>query len=196
MLELKSFTVFRNNTELFSPITISLSCGQCLELSGTNGSGKSTLLRTLTGLHSQYAGYYLCADYLYQGHRLGLDETMTPVENLDWFVGMEGSTLEKPRLQETLERVDMLDLAHTPCLRMSQGQKRRVSVARWILSKRAVWILDEPFSHLDYRGVDLVNAVIKEKCLSGGIVVCATHVALEHEKKIEWTLTAFDGLAR
>ena len=79
---------------------------------------------------------------------------------------------------------------------MSQGQKRRVSVARWILSKRSVWILDEPFSHLDYQGVDLVNAVIKEKCFNGGVVICATHVPLQHEEKTEWTLTPFDGLAQ
>ncbi len=121
---------------------------------------------------------------------------MTPVENLNWFLGLEGSSLEELRLQEILERVELHDLAHKPCFRMSQGQKRRVSVARWILSKRSVWILDEPFSHLDYQGVDLVNAVIKEKCLNGGIVICATHVPLQHEDKTEWTLTPFDGLAQ
>ena len=196
LLELKNLIALRNDIELFRPITITLSSGECLELSGANGSGKSTLLRTLAGLHDQYTGKYVCSDYLYQGHRLGLDETMTPVENLDWFLGVEGSSLEEARLQEILDRVKLHDLAHKPCFRMSQGQKRRVSVARWILSKRSVWILDEPFSHLDYQGVDLVNAVIKEKCLNGGIVICATHVPLQHEDKTEWTLTPFDGLAQ
>ena len=85
LLELKNLIALRNDIELFRPITITLSSGECLELSGANGSGKSTLLRTLAGLHDQYTGKYVCSDYLYQGHRLGLDETMTPVENLNWF---------------------------------------------------------------------------------------------------------------
>ena len=195
MLEIKNLKASINNKDILKGFNLKIFPGEVHAIMGPNGSGKSTLLRTLAGLHDQYTGEYVCSDYLYQGHRLGLDETMTPVENIDWFLGVEGSSLEETSLQEILERVELHDLAHKPCFRMSQGQKRRVSVARWILSKRSVWILDEPFSHLDYQGVDLVNAVIKEKCLNGGIVICATHVPLHYEEKTEWTLTPFDGLA-
>ena len=194
MLELSNLIALRNDRELFSPVTVALGDGECLELVGANGSGKSTLLRTLAGLHEQFMGRFTCADYLYQGHRLGLDEVMTPLENLSWFLGMEGLSSEEGRIREVLERVDMHDFAHRPSSRMSQGQKRRISVARWMLSSRPIWILDEPFSYLDLQGIQIVNEVIKEKCSKGGIVVCATHVPLLYEGKTEWSLTPFDGL--
>ena len=72
----------RDQRDLFEPLNLVVGPGECIELLGPNGSGKSTLLRTLAGLHSQYQGEYNSVAAVYQGHRLGLDELLTPLENL------------------------------------------------------------------------------------------------------------------
>ena len=179
MLKLIDLVVLRDELALFSPLGACLETGDCLELVGPNGSGKSTLLKTLVGLHDQYEGRFECADYFYQGHKLGLDDLMNPLENIEWFLGLEGSLFEEDSARNALTRVGMVEYAHISCSRMSQGQKRRVSMVRWMLSKRRIWILDEPFTLLDTQGIDLVTDLIQEKCEAGGLVVCATHLPLQ-----------------
>ena len=164
-----------------------------MELIGVNGSGKSTLLRTLSGLHDQYEGEFRCSERLYQGHKLGLDELMSPVENLEWFSGLEGSSLSRDAIHRSLEQVGMLDYAYLPCHRMSQGQRRRVSMARWITSRQATWLLDEPFTYLDSEGVEIANAVIEKRCKEGGVVMCATHIPIKYSQK---RVIALESLAK
>ena len=183
LLDLVDLVVLRNEKSLFQPLSISLAAGDCLELTGPNGSGKSTLLRTFAGLHEQYTGRFEVPDFFYQGHRLGLDDLMSPIENIEWFLGLEGSEFNEDSLRNALIQVGMFDFALSPCSRLSQGQKRRVSMVRWILSKRKTWILDEPFTLLDVQGIELVNELIQEKCESGGLVLCATHLPLTMQDK-------------
>ena len=187
-MKLIDLVVLRDEAALFQPLGASLESGDCLELLGPNGSGKSTLLKTLVGLHDQYKGGYECADYFYQGHKLGLDDLMNPLENLEWFMGLEGSEFEEDTVRNALTRVSMVEYADVPCSRMSQGQKRRVSMVRWMLSTRRVWILDEPFTLLDKQGIELVTDLIREKCEAGGLVVCATHLPLRIEGKRSITI--------
>ena len=185
--------MLRDEARLFQPLNASLEAGGCVELLGPNGSGKSTLLRTMIGLHDQYEGGYECPDCFYQGHKLGLDDLMNPIENLEWFLGLEGSSFDEDSARKALARVNMVEYALVPCSRMSQGQKRRVSMVRWILSKRLAWILDEPFTLLDATGVRLVNELIQEKCEAGGLVVCATHLPLQVQEKKSIQLEALSG---
>ena len=88
--------------------------GDCLELLGPNGSGKSTLLRTLAGLHSQFTGEFDSAALVYQGHRLGLDELLSPLENLAWFAGLQDKTLDRSKALEVLGRLGLLDKLAPP----------------------------------------------------------------------------------
>ena len=185
--------MLRDEARLFQPLNATLEAGGCVELLGPNGSGKSTLLRTMIGLHDQYEGTYECPDCFYQGHKLGLDDLMNPIENLEWFLGLEGSSFDEDSARKALARVNMVEYALVPCSRMSQGQKRRVSMVRWILSKHLAWILDEPFTLLDATGVRLVNELIQEKCEAGGLVVCATHLPLQVQEKKSIQLEALSG---
>ena len=190
LLSVNALSCERGGRRLFSPLTLSVLPGDYVELIGANGSGKSTLLRTLAGLHSQFTGEYRSQDALYQGHRLGLDGLLTPLENLAWFAGLEDQTLDHEATLNALRRAGVLTKAYSLCSAMSAGQQRRVAMARWLLSARKLWLLDEPLTALDASAQDLLRDVIAEHCANGGAVICATHNAIAIDGKSELVLDA------
>lgn len=183
MLELEEIVCERDGRGLFAPVSISVQAGEYIELTGPNGAGKSTLLRTLAGLHSRYSGVFESVDCLYQGHRLGLDGLLTPLENFTWFLGLEEQTPDHERFLGALQRTGVLEKAYQPCSDMSAGQQRRVAMARWLLSSRSLWLLDEPLTALDATAQKVLVQIISEHCQAGGAVVCATHGELAIPEK-------------
>ena len=190
LLAVNTLSCERGGRRLFSPVSLSVLPGDYVELIGANGSGKSTLLRTLAGLHSQFTGEYHSQDTLYQGHRLGLDGLLTPLENLAWFAGLEDHTSDHETTLNALDRTGVLTMAYSLCSAMSAGQQRRVAMARWLLSSRKLWFLDEPLTALDASAQDLLMDVIAEHCAKGGAVICATHNAIAIDGKSELILDA------
>lgn len=183
MLTMQSLVCERGGQGLFDPVSMAVAAGDCVELTGANGAGKSTLLRTLAGLHSRYSGSFDSADSVFQGHRLGLDGLLTPLENLAWFAGLEKQPVEQERFLDALQRAGVLAKAYAPCSELSAGQQRRVAMARWLVSSRSLWLLDEPLTALDVSGQDLLAQVISEHCALGGAVVCATHSPIKVANK-------------
>lgn len=178
MLNIDHLICKRDERALFEPVSLRVDPGDCVEVLGPNGAGKTTLLRTLAGLHTQYSGSYACAAFLYQGHRTGLDELLTPREVLQWYGAMQGALPDDAKIRAALQRVDMATYALTECLRLSQGQQRRVCMARWLLHPAQLWLLDEPYTSLDKDGQALLNQLLAEHCSQGGVVLAATHVPL------------------
>jgi heme exporter protein A len=197
MLTLEELVCERDGRELFAPVSIDVRAGDYVELTGANGAGKSTLLRTLAGLHSRYSGAFDSVDCLFQGHRLGLDGLLTPLENFAWFLGFEGRDADRERFLDALQRTGVLNKAYQPCSEMSAGQQRRVAMARWLLSSRSLWLLDEPLTALDASAQQVMVKIIVEHCQAGGAVVCATHselpVAQKRLLKLEATQRTPDG---
>lgn len=195
MLTLDEIVCERDGRGLFAPVSISVHAGDYVELMGPNGAGKSTLLRTLAGLHSRYSGAFGGVDCLFQGHRLGLDGLLTPLENFAWFVGLEDQDEDRERCLDALQRTGVLDKAYQPCNEMSAGQQRRVAMARWLLSSRSLWLLDEPLTALDASAQQVLAEIIVEHCQAGGAVVCATHSELPIAQKRSLKLEAFQSKA-
>ena len=194
MLRLDSLTCRRDERYLFEPISISIKSGECFALLGANGIGKSTLLRTLAGLYDAYDGQFSAEDVLFQGHRLGLDPQLTPLENIGWYCRLRDVEVHEDAILDALQRVDMLDMAVTPVARLSQGQQRRVSMAKWLLAQAQLWLLDEPMTALDTQGQELLNDILSQHCAHGGAVLCSTHVALQVVHANRLTLQAYAGL--
>ena len=192
ILTLQALSCERDGRALFQPLTLEVAAGDYIELVGANGAGKSTLLRTLAGLHSQYSGLFESVEPLYQGHRLGLDGLQTPLENLAWFAGLEEQDIDTDRLLDSLQTAGVVAKAHDLCGHLSAGQQRRVTMARWMLSRKKLWLLDEPLTALDQTAQSLIQTVIGEYCANGGAVVCATHSAIAMVEKTVLTLQAFD----
>ena len=194
-LRLQSLVCRRDGRKLFEPVSLAAQTGDCIELLGPNGAGKTTLLRTLAGIHSQFDGAYESGEFLYQGHRIGLDGLLTPLENLQWFAALRGAHADMEALRQVLNRVGMTDSAMRPVHVLSQGQQRRVAMARWLLSGAQVWLLDEPYTSLDVDGQMLLNEVIGEHCADGGVAFCATHTPLTLLRRRQLNLTPLERAA-
>lgn len=188
MLTLKALSCERGGHALFVPLDLTVESGDFIEVMGANGAGKSTLLRTLSGLHSQYSGQYQASSFLYQGHRLGLDGLLSPLENLTWFAGLEGQEIRRDVLLDALETTGVLGKAFAPCNTLSAGQQRRTAMARWLVSEKSLWLLDEPLTALDTDAQLLLRSILAKHCANGGAVVCATHSPIDVVDKVTVTL--------
>ena len=175
-VELIDLVSLRDGEAVFAPVSVSAPTPVALEIVGANGAGKTTLLRTLAGVHSQYHGSFQIERTLYQGHRTGLDELMSVLDNLNWFAKVRGTAIDQEAVQQALLKVGMLQFALSPVGQLSQGQQRRVCMARWLLSPAPVWLLDEPLVALDHNGQQLLAELIDEHCEAGGWVLYSTHV--------------------
>jgi heme exporter protein A len=196
MLTLNALSCERDGQALFVPLDLAVSPGDYIEVMGANGAGKSTLLRTLAGLHSQYTGDYEAKSFLYQGHRLGLDGLLSPLENLAWFAALEGQQVDNDSLLNALEATGVLVKAFASCNTLSAGQQRRAAMARWLVSERTLWLLDEPLTALDVSAQTLLRHILAEHCANGGAVVCATHSPIEVTNKVTVTLQALTEVQR
>ncbi|BDB26643.1 cytochrome c biogenesis heme-transporting ATPase CcmA [Cupriavidus sp. P-10] len=171
-------------------LDLSLSPGSLLQVLGANGSGKTSLLRVLCGLAMPDEGTlhwhgrplrtgdpaYLQA-LAYVGHANGIDPDLSPTENLRFAARMAGAddagAVDRALAAQALERV-----AHTPVRALSQGQRRRVALARLSLARRALWLLDEPVAALDADACARFDAQLDAHLATGGMAVIATHQLL------------------
>ncbi|MEE2782338.1 MAG: heme ABC exporter ATP-binding protein CcmA [Pseudomonadota bacterium] len=176
---LKNLVALRDGMPVFNPIDLTSKQGGCIEITGVNGAGKSTLLRTLAGLHTQFEGTYEIGSVLYQGHRSGLDESLNALENIDWFAAVRGGKVGKDDLIDVLAAMGVAALARTPVGQLSQGQQRRVVMARWLLDPASVWLLDEPLTALDGEGQRTLKRIVDEACARGKTVAYATHQVID-----------------
>lgn len=176
MLRASGLRCRRDGRLLFDDLTFTLQAGECLELHGPNGSGKSTLLRCVAGLFADYAGTIEAATSLYSGHKLGLSPLLSAGENLDWFAGLVGAP---PNAVAALTEVGMTGYTDVLCRNMSAGQQRRVALARMLIGRRELWLLDEPLTALDADGQALVRRLLRDHLGGGGAALCATHQPLE-----------------
>ena len=190
MLEVVHLTCLRGERTLFSDLSFSLSPGELLQVAGANGSGKTSLLRMLCGLSAPFAGdirWHNAAargedfhrDLLYIGHHSAVKEELTALENLQLAGAFAGAPLTQPQALEALVRIGLGGREHLPTKVLSQGQKRRVSLARLLVSKAPLWILDEPLTALDVLAVELIQARLAEHLSQQGLIVLTTHQSLQ-----------------
>lgn len=185
-------TVSRGNRTLFTDLSFTLAAGGVLLLRGANGSGKTSLLRTLAGLGSADAGEVRCdgktlrpfsapwrAQLVYAGHADGIKAELSAAENLADLLAFDASDVDAAARQEALQKVQLDSCRNLPARRLSQGQKRRIGLARLALSKKRLWLLDEPSNALDREGVALFTAIVQDHLAGGGMACIATHLALE-----------------
>jgi len=173
---------------LFSGVSFALEPGTLLHVRGCNGSGKTTLLRALCGLlvpeageirwqgqDSRRLGEDYREDLLYCGHLNGIKGDLTGIENLRVAAILDGNPVDEGRLWSALEQMGLAGYEDLPAVALSQGQKRRVALARLLVSEAPLWILDEPFTALDTDAVDLLLRLIAGHVSDGGILVLTTH---------------------
>ncbi|MBA4783671.1 MAG: heme ABC exporter ATP-binding protein CcmA [Rhizobiales bacterium] len=177
----------RGERLLFSGLTFRAESGSLTEIKGANGIGKSSLMRILGGLLSPASGYIsvtvsgavatsLRAEAHYLAHDNALKSAFTVRENLAFWHGFSDQPGLTP--QAALYELGILSLVDLPAGVLSAGQKRRVAFARLLVSRKPVWLLDEPTAALDSRADKRVGELISRHVTQGGIVIAATHLPL------------------
>jgi heme exporter protein A len=175
----------RGERPLFSGLGFDLAAGEWLRVKGENGTGKTSLLRMLVGLAQPTEGEIrwrgekvgkngdaFRRELLYLGHHGAVKEELTPLENLQLAVGLDGGQLSDA---EALGRFGLRGREELPVRFLSAGQKRRVLLARLVTRKATLWVLDEPFTALDAKAVDMLSGVIGEHLAAGGMAILTSH---------------------
>ncbi len=188
MLEVVDLECTRGDRKLFSGLGFSLVEGELLHLFGHNGSGKTTLMRTLCGLIQQSAGEVLwngtpirkqgeefTREVIYIGHKNGIKDDLTGVENLCISSTLDGFPVSEEEAWDALERMGLRGHEDLPTRVLSQGQKRRVALARLLVNRAKLWVLDEPFTALDKAAVEYLQEIIRSHLDRGGMVILTTH---------------------
>ena len=191
MLEAQKLAARRGFATLFSGLSFRVNEGEALVVSGANGTGKTTLLRIIAGLTTPATGTLkwngeavepLDRDFrrvvAYAGHLPALKDDLTAEENLASLLMLDGEAVTRDTLRRALDDVALSRQQSLPARVLSQGQRRRIGLARLALMPRPLWILDEPTTALDASGVELLGRVLAQHLSDGGILVAATHAAL------------------
>jgi heme exporter protein A len=192
MLEAHNLACQRGDRTLFSGLSFTLACGELMQVAGPNGSGKTSLLKILCGISSPVEGEIrwqgqdtrkqgeaFRASLLYLGHQNAVKEDLSALENLQIAATLAGEPLEEARALDALDRIGLLGREYLPAKVLSQGQKRRVTLARLLVSRVPLWILDEPLTALDVRAIELIQNRLAEHLSAGGMVVLTTHQPID-----------------
>lgn len=184
LLQGTELSCIRDDRVLFSKLNFRLESGQILLLEGKNGSGKTSLLRILCGFREPDAGainwcgdavkdsrFY--AEMAYVGHLDGIKKELTVLENLKMSLAL--SSAGRYTIDEALAKVHLAGYDDVLVQSLSAGQKRRLSLARLLITENVLWILDEPFTSLDKQGIALIETLMTEHCASGGMIVLTSH---------------------
>lgn len=173
----RKLALARGTRALFSNLDLALHGGELLHLVGANGAGKTSLLEALAGFRAPSDGTLdLLGPFHWLAHRNALNAALTPLENLAFWCGINDAPREA--IVPALERLGVAGLRHRACRTLSVGQKRRCALARLLIVRRPLWLLDEPLDGLDAEGLSTFAALVEAHRAGGGAAIVTSHQAL------------------
>lgn len=176
MLTAQNISVARAGVMVLTGVFFTLNAGRALILRGPNGAGKTTLLRAVAGLQPLAGGTITGGeeDIAYGAHSDGVKPTLTVAENLRFWARVYGTDLAG----SAMAQMNLASLATRRAGQLSAGQKRRLGLARILVTGRKIWVLDEPTVSLDTASVALFGAIVQSHLAAGGAALIATHIDL------------------
>lgn len=193
MLEIKAVTCIKQDRCLFESLDFSLQAGEIMQVEGPNGAGKTSLLRIIAGFARADDGavlfegrdiqdYYdeFATNLLFIGHKTGVNGQLTAYENVQHWQAVHG-VKDCESTMGLLAKLGLVGLEDVPVRTLSAGQQRRVALLRMWMNNAKLWILDEPFTALDKKGVAMLQAQFKAHLSQGGAILLTTHQDLTEQ---------------
>ena len=180
---------FRGSFAILSKVSFELDYGQIISLHGTNGSGKTTLLKTLAQVIPTEKGKIAnnSVGTCFLGHENCLKSDLTVSENLQFWTGIYNQT----SMDEEISTLNLKNILDIPTRQLSAGQKRKVSLARLLISKSNLWLLDEPETSLDNNNRNLLRSLLMKHLEKRGSIILATHSPIDMENVLPIDITQF-----
>jgi heme exporter protein A len=195
-----NLSCIRQDRCLFEGLGFELASGEIMQVEGPNGAGKSSLLRILAGFLTPETGKLFWGakgqhqelgrdrsefneDLLFIGHKAAINPYMSAIENVQFWMQLHNAqptnTQKIPRntneIFDLLGRLGLVGLEYVPVSQLSAGQQRKVALARLWLGQAKFWILDEPFTAIDKKGMNGLQVKFQQHLDSGGMIVLTTH---------------------
>jgi len=187
IVEVSELTRAFGSRRAVAGVSFSLAAGECLAVFGPNGAGKTTLLRVLAGLlkptsgSARVSGIQLPGGALARSriglisHHTMLYEALSPRENVAFAARLYGIRDARPRVDDALGRMAMLERGNTPVRSLSRGMQQRVSIARAMVHSPQLVLADEPYNGLDDSGARALTALLQELRGAGTAIIIVTH---------------------
>ena len=192
MLQGSNLACVRGDRRLFKDVNFTLEAGTLMQVHGPNGSGKTSLLRILCGLSNpalgeitwngtgiRTLGYEYLSNLTYIGHLSGTKDDLTVMENIRISSALAGVQITEAQARKALAYMGLKGRELLPAKVLSQGQRRRVALARLLVCKTKLWILDEPLAALDVMAVKLIQRLLERHLADEGMVIMTTHQDIE-----------------
>ena len=186
VIELEKVWKFYGDYAALRNYTLAIAEGSCCALLGRNGAGKTTLLRVVAGLTSFQRGavrvfgqapraHTARRQVGFLGHGIGVYEDLSARENLSFFAHIAGMEKARTLVDSWLERVGLNRVSSMPVRQFSRGMRQRLALARTFLHLPKVLLLDEPFTSLDDRAIQMLRELLTEARQRGATIVLSTH---------------------
>ena len=197
-ISVNSASCYKNDNLIFRDINLALKNSDIALISGSNGSGKTTLIKSICGIQTLESGNVSINDVdienknstyieniIYVGHKNSLNNDLTVYENLEYLSALDlsSNSNNKLKIEEAMNYFNIYNYKDYPVKNLSEGNKKKTSLARLVMTKKKIWVLDEPLSFLDDKSTDIfINLMIKNQ-KNKGITILSSHIDLS--KNIE-----------
>jgi heme exporter protein A len=180
-LTLSNLWLKRGDKNIFRGLNLTLTSCTVNVLKGANGSGKTSLLKLIAGIINPSRGKLMWHEMPqtpplhFLSHKGGISLSLTPLENLRFALCLKGAEFDFDKVSALLAEFKLDRVANQLCQKLSQGERRKVSLIEVILAQRPVWLLDEPFNVLDKSSTELFCQYAKAHQNQGGLVILSSH---------------------
>ena len=176
MLKTANLSYKFDDKYIFSNLSFEFSNDSIFKLVGDNGSGKSTLLKILSGIYKNYEGDLSFSEddlVFYSGHKIGLKNSLSARENIYFDIRLP--KISDSQINSVLKQLDLIDYSDIQSAYLSEGQKRKINIASFMLSTANLYFLDEPFNNLDRKTTDLLQEIFDMKINEGAKIIFSSH---------------------
>ena len=194
MLLTNNLSFSRNKIKIFEEISLTLKYGQITQIRGENGSGKTTFLKTILNILEPESGEIFWEGKnlkknifnFYNQTTLIMDESsstksLTLLDNINFWRGLSSSKINYKEIILLLKTFNMNQYKDTKVMYLSAGEIKKLELLRLIIEQKKLWVLDEPYNHLDEKSIDILNQTFVEHSKKNGIILFTSHF----ETKIE-----------